>query len=487
MTQGAKTASQPAADWAQHTDCTVDSATRVDLETYIERFQQSGEPQAISFRREYPWIRGSDRYTHLIHRYPAKLLPHIPAFFLASCLCPEQATILDPFAGSGTVLLEAMLQGHNALGVEINPVARLIAKVKTTVYETDMLVSEADRLLASIRQQKEPADIPSFPNRDLWFSGKVQLGLTQVRKGIEEVGALQIQDFFWLVFSSLVRRVALADPRIAPPVLLKPEKFPDSSTRHKKAQAMIEERRDANVPELFEWAINEQLRRFRKLEDEGHRGCLGQAKVVWDDARALAVTTLADRGLLDKPKATAFPDESVDLVVTSPPYLNAQKYARSCRLEWYWLGLGPYKSLRAMDSRMLGSERLLYEEYVGLQSVGHPIADRIIEEVYQVDRLRACMISHYYQDMSTCMAQIHKALKKGGFLVLVVGNNRILKERVANHLILKDLAIKLGFHLSLMLVDGIHSRGLMTKRNSTADVIPDEWILVLKKQSSQER
>ena len=94
------------------------------MEHYIAEYERCYEPQVVSFRDKCPWIKGTDRYTHLIHRYTAKLLPHIPAFFLTSSICPSHATILDPFAGSGTVLLEGMLQGHRSMGVEINPIAK---------------------------------------------------------------------------------------------------------------------------------------------------------------------------------------------------------------------------------------------------------------------------------------------------------------------------------------------------------------------------
>ena len=56
------------------------------LEHYIAEYERCNEPQVVSFRDKCPWIKGTDRYTHLIHRYTAKLLPHIPAFFMTSSI-----------------------------------------------------------------------------------------------------------------------------------------------------------------------------------------------------------------------------------------------------------------------------------------------------------------------------------------------------------------------------------------------------------------
>jgi len=451
------------------------------LEHYIAEYERCGEPQVVSFRDKCPWIKGTDRYTHLIHRYTAKLLPHIPTFFLASSICPSNATILDPFAGSGTVLLEGMLQGHRVLGIEINPIARLIAKVKTTVFNTISLQEAAEDIIKSISLSTQDPEIPDFQNRDLWFSKKVQKGLAKVKAGIETFQDESIRDFFWVCYSSMVRRVALADPRISPPVVLKPEKFDSNSPTHKKVSQMVEERTNANVETLFALTLQEFIKRFRRLEEASKVRELGSAEVVWDDALNLNMAPMKGKGLLDKAAARMFLPDSVDLVITSPPYMNAQKYARSLRLEWYWLGLGSYDEFRAMDASMIGTERMTYDEYGELKTVGHSVADELIVNVFSRDKHRARLMANYFNDMSVCFANLFRVIKPGGHFVIVVGNNRVFSYRVPNHQILADLAIQRGFEIKLMIVDEIKSRGLMTKRNTTADIIPAEWIIIFEK------
>lgn len=374
-----------------------------------------------------------------------------------------------------------MLQGHRVLGVEINPIARLIAKVKTTVFEVTALQNAAEDILETIASNRAEPEIPEFLNRDLWFSRKVQRGLAKVKAGIEAVGDEGLRDFFWVCYSSLVRRVALADPRISPPVVLKPDKFEANSPRYKKVGQMVEERTNADVEALFAWALQEFIKRFRRLEQASWERELGIADLIWDDARTLRIAPMRGKGELDKAAAREFPPSSVDLAITSPPYMNAQKYARSLRLEWYWLGLGSYEDLCALDASMIGTERLTYDEYRDLTAVGHSVADQFVEQVYSKDRHRARLMASFFNDMKVCFANIFRALKTEGYFVLIVGNNRVLNSRIPNHQILADLASLEGFKVKLMLIDEIRSRGLMTKRNTTADLIPDEWIIVFQK------
>src|SRR5215208_5509483 len=85
---------------------------------------------------------GIDRATHLMHAYPAKLLPNIPVFFLYSgALSGRDSLVLDPFCGTGTVLLESLLAGCRATGADTNPLARMITQAKVTHIAARSLLS----------------------------------------------------------------------------------------------------------------------------------------------------------------------------------------------------------------------------------------------------------------------------------------------------------------------------------------------------------
>ena len=129
------------------------------LRGLILRYQRSCKPVSVNFRRIVPGLTSSDRFTHLVHPYPAKLLVHIPYFFLASDLLSKPGdVVLDPFCGSGTVLFEAQLANRRAYGVDANPLARLISRVKTTPLEVVAVKQCLDRVLSTI--QSEPLGPP---------------------------------------------------------------------------------------------------------------------------------------------------------------------------------------------------------------------------------------------------------------------------------------------------------------------------------------
>src|ERR1700722_11558402 len=103
------------------------------LKTLLSRYEKTRRAVAVDFRRLVPCLRTTDRATHLLHPYPAKLVTHIPFFFLAnSILSHRDDLVADPFCGSGTVLLESQLAGRRAIGADSNPLARLLTNVKTS-------------------------------------------------------------------------------------------------------------------------------------------------------------------------------------------------------------------------------------------------------------------------------------------------------------------------------------------------------------------
>ena len=95
-------------------------------------------------------------HTHGFHKYPAKFIPHIPKWAINKYLAGQiSKTILDPFCGSGTTLAEGILAGHNVIGIDIDLLSCLIAKVKTTNVNTSELNKVSDWLVKGIKKKKE--------------------------------------------------------------------------------------------------------------------------------------------------------------------------------------------------------------------------------------------------------------------------------------------------------------------------------------------
>jgi len=173
----------------------------------------------------------------------------------------------------------------------------------------------------------------------------------------------------------------------------------------------------------------------------------------------------------------------VDLIITSPPYIAAQKYTRSTSLEMYWLGLLRTASERsALERRVIGSEGGYLMRGQKCPETGIDAVDSIVRWVWGRDRRRAKIVADYFGAMETVLDRLSIALRPGGHLVLVIGNNSVCGKRIPVATLLRALAERTGkLVCDLVLTDQIRSYGLMTKRHATAGIITREYVLVLRK------
>lgn len=465
------------------------------LHRYATAYSQTAEPQRVGFRElcaGWPWARRSDAYTHFLHRYPAKLLSYIPIYVLSSSLVEPSDIVLDIFAGTGTVLLESIIHPFHprrAYGVEINPLARLISQVKTRPLDPDKLHASARDLFKRTRSFSGTPMLPEFPGMDFWFRGKAKEGLALVRECIEtaNLGA-DYKDFFWACFSSIIRDMSRADPRLGPPVRLTAKtvrRFGEDQCD--LMQKALRRKQKAKASTLFRQTVLRNIQRVEELWDarpSNYDENLPLATIIWDDARSLCQANYLGKGNLDKNTATPLVDNSVGIVITSPPYINAQKYVRTTKLELWWLDMvePSTEDLSEFAKRFVGTERVPYEEYRDLNLVGNHRADEVLKRIYRISPERAGIVSRYFRDMRQVMTEVYRVLKPEGYFILVIGDNTVCGNVVENHNILAEIAQEdIGFSLEMILVDEIRSRGLITKRHETAGVIADEWILMLKK------
>lgn len=458
------------------------------INSFIKDYQREEKPQRVNFRTlcsNWAWAKRSDVYTHYLHRYPAKLLPYIPIYFLSSTIAGNDP-ILDPFAGTGTVAVESIVHFTNPSDcklVEINPLARLISSAKTTPIDPESLKKESVTLFKIIEKfQIKNAKIPEFPGIEFWFREEAQIGLAVIR---DSIGFLEtdnlIKDFFWVCFSSIIRDMSRADPKVSPPVRLSADKFQKGDYKN-AVQKKLDQKNEYNAFVLFKNTVSKNIDRMKNLWDACQQnGKL--ASVVGHDARNLTQSPYVGKGSLDISQETQIMNNSIGMVITSPPYINAQKYTRTTKFELWWLGLVESNStaLTQYDKNLIGTESIAFDEYKELIPVGNETADPFIKNIYETDRQKAAIVSKYFNDMRKSLQEIKRVLKPGGYCVLVVGNNIVFKQPIPNNRILADIAKNEGLVLKTMLVDEIRSRGLITKRHDTAGMIADEWIILLQK------
>lgn len=408
----------------------------------------------ISFRDICKDVPSTTYATHGLHPYPAKLIPHIPHFFIGKThFSRNDDIVLDPFCGSGTTLVEARLNGRNSFGVDVNPLARLLTKVKTTILEVEKLPALLSKIMEDAMANKADGKMPTFPDVNYWFSRHAQCRLMAIKESIRNIEETDYRDFFNVCFSAIVRRCSYADPRISP------------ACKSKRMRALIKKGWEPAVYEVFKDVASANIRHFQEF-----------VRICPSERYARLVEKSASRVMLE--------DGIVDLIITSPPYINAQKYIRSTKLEIYWLDLLTQEGLSALDRQLIGTERARFEEYENLdpaEATGSDRLRRALSYLVRIDRRRAYIAYRYFKEMDAVFEEMHRVLKNGGHLVLVIGDNTFYGDRFPSSDVLKEMAKQHQFRIESVYVDAIKSRGLMTKRNKTADMIDSEWVIILRK------
>ena len=243
-------------------------STDAALERLLLRYERTGRAVPVDFRKMVSYLSTPDRATHLLHPYPAKLLTHIPYFFLAnSRFSREGDVVADPFCGSGTVLLEAQLAGRLAIGADSNPLARLLSKVKTSPIALDVLTPTIQNILGDppLRSRRECRP-PDVVNLDHWFYPHIIRQLQALRGRIEKTNQPDVLDFLRICFSNCVKRVSLADPRLSVPVRLRQGQYPQGHWLREQSDAHLRRLRRINVTTVFTDVLKANTRRMASLE-----------------------------------------------------------------------------------------------------------------------------------------------------------------------------------------------------------------------------
>lgn len=460
----------------------VKDFVKTKLEKATLNYSKTSIPQKIHFRLLRSLLSNKmTNSTHQLHYYPAKILVDIPNFFLFDDeYAKTGGNMLDPFAGSGTVLLAGLIHPvhqMNTYGVEINPISRLISKVKTTPLNIEKLNEKIGYLINNISKDNKNYDLPIYKNLGFWFVKKAQIELSRIKYHIDKIEDNDIKDFFYICLSSIIRKTSLADPNVPPPVILKSEHFKKKNQRS-EIERIISEKRKPNTIKYFEEAVKRNLQKIISFNSAIVNKSL-KSQIIWDNVLDFRFGKYTNKGLIKKNNAPKL--KNIDIVITSPPYINAQKYVRTLKLELIWLGLLSEEEILLLDKENIGTERVYSEKYKEIVLIDDTLADNTIRKLYKLDKRKAGIVSKYYLDMKIAIKNIYDSLNPKGKFILIVGNNSVLSYKVKNHQILINIAKNIGFEIKLIIKDEIISRGLFTKRHESADIIAEEWIIVLQK------
>lgn len=336
------------------------------------------DTQAIKHELESAdWsFSGSDTsyLTHDIHPYPAKYIPQIPANVIRR-LSLHGDLILDPFGGSGTTATESARLGREAISVDANPLAALLAEVKTTILNKSekkelSLLHETIRSYLSTEADLPEIDtlreyIPTIPNHEKWFADNVTTELALICKLINEITQNSATKVAKTALSKIIVKVSFQDSETR--YVSKPKETKDKSTLKSYLESLKH--------------LRNKLIQFEARVDNP------QTTVFMDDSREVLNKKIAR--------------ESVGLIVTSPPYANATDYHLYHRFRIFWLGFNP-KNLADVE---IGSHLKHQRKKSGF--------------------------SEYLEDMTHILEQSFEVLISGRFAVFIVGDS-IFKEEVYN-------------------------------------------------------
>ncbi|WP_152618560.1 hypothetical protein [Leisingera sp. ANG-Vp] len=432
--------------------------TSAPLSELLELYSSSaGKPLEVSFRELVPWVYGGSRASHYLHSYPAKLLPQIAHFFLANeVLCPRDGVVLDPFSGSGTVALEAVLSGRDAYYCDVNPFARLLTKSKTTAIppcDVDIAMKKVSKAYLSCSSDA----YPDVVNLSYWYNEGTSSHLSKLKHAISAVPAEELRALLLVCFSSVARKLSRANPRFSVPVRLKVNGEPVDVI--------------ASAQEV--WSC------FEKTVEKAKRQISGLSEV-----HSLGETHLVSENVLnlgDGWPSTRKNYGEVDMVITSPPYAGAQKYVRATSLSLGWLDQVKSTQLKSIENQTLGREHLPKTETLKLKPTSIDEADKIIRSISESNQTRAAIASVFLREMKEAAENIMKALKGGGYAVVIMADNTICGRHFPTANFTAKLFEDAGGVKILEVRDKIVSRGLQTKRASTSSSISHETITVFKK------
>lgn len=402
-------------------------------------------------------IPHTDYLTHGIHAYTAKLIPHIARYFIEKYTLGSDI-ILDPFCGSGTTLLEAKLLGRNTIGVDINPLAKLISEVKTTpldIHELNLAIS----LIKEKVKKGNRREIVEFPNIDYWFCKKAYNELSRIKFSIESLKGRfddSIYKFLLVCLSSIIRKSSNADTRIA-------KTFKSKRVREKIRSGWI-----PTPIRSFKDALDKNFDKIKSLSEHLNSNN-NFVKVFQGDAREISFLS-RQNGI-----------KKVDFVITSPPYINAQDYFRSYKLELWWLGLATPEEVRHLNKQAIGTENIPYSNDNSPPKTENRLLDTILGKLWKINPKKSYIVYNYFENMKTTFKECNRVLKTDGYFCLITGNNTICGVQIPTYKILTYIMENIGFKLVEIGKDEIRNRALPPERNHNGGIIKDEWISVFRK------
>lgn len=352
--------------------------------------------------------------SHDLHAFAAKFPPQLPRAFIHELTEPGD-TVLDPMMGSGTTIVESLLAGRRGIGLDLDPLALRLTRVKITAGDLfklkdagEKVIAEANTLLSN-RSAVEREMALRYDDRTkefigYWFLPQTQLELTALMLAIQRVKDKQAHRFLELIFSSIIVT---------------------KSGGVSRALDLAHSRPHLDKNKVPKNAVEQFVVRLRK-------GLASIAQVKVGEVSSFPIA--GDARLMPLGSAT------IDLIVTSPPYANAIDYMRAHKFSLVWFG-HEISELTKLRANYIGSERIVEPE-------SPPLPDRAeetIKTLSELDKKKASILRKYFVEIGLVANEMYRVLKDNSAAIIVVGTSTMRGINVHTHLCLADISAGVGF------------------------------------------
>ena len=379
------------------------------------------KPHALSKRQRLRAILAGElnfhgvdsRYaSHDVHAFAAKFPPQLPRAFIRGLTAPGDV-VLDPMMGSGTTIVEALLEGRHGIGLDIDPLALRVSQAKTVPMRTDgirdiglKVISQAQDFLSghSIERLMQKFDSRTKEFIDYWFYPNTQRELAALVLAMQTVDESLARRFLELTFSSIIVTKSGGVSRARDLAHSRPH--------------LDKAKNPKNALEQFSLRLQKNIKSIAHLNT---RGAL--AAPLPGDARSMPLR-----------------DEVIDLIVTSPPYANAIDYMRAHKFPLVWLGESVV-NLTELRAGYIGSEKINGAQYAELPDK----TASIIRQLAERDRKKSSILRKYFTEMKVVLAEMYRVLRKDSPAIVVIGPSMMRGIDVQTHHCLAEIAQETGF------------------------------------------
>lgn len=358
----------------------------------------------VSIEDEWNYGNKQEMLMHTIHAYPAKFPAFIAqkAFDYAASEGVNVRNVADVFCGCGTVALESKLHSIDFWGCDINPVATFIAKAKSRSYDTNRLKELYNVISQRYEENTYGDSVYNSANERLqyWFTKTSFIDLYRLWKAIKEAELNEkYEDAFICLFSSILKASSKWLTKS-----IKPQVDP--------------QKREINIWDAFTTQYKKFLRAVQQI----------------NSYKLQATTITIENGnFLEMEKVP-----TVDMIISSPPYVTSYEYADLHQLSTLWLGYTTdYRTLRKGSIGSAYNSEGYHVDIDGLNDTGKSIVSELLLQNDMKKNAKVKAVARYYSDMQKAIKRCGEMMRDGGMAFFVVGDTEYKGVRIRNseHLI----------------------------------------------------